>query len=211
MTDKQDDTGPKERRKRRDTGALTDLVLEAANKEFGTHGYAGATTAAIARRADVTEAQLFRLFGSKDALFRAAIFQPLNRHFAEFFRTVAEKPGSIRHSAHDYIDALQDFMEQNSGMLQSLIVASAYSPDFSKQVREMDGLREYFDTGAQTMAKRRGGDLGFDPALMVRVSFAAVLANVMFKDWLFPADVPPSDVRRAIAHFVTDGIAIADE
>ena len=61
------------RRKRRSSEEVADRILEAAAEEFETAGYSGATTAAIARRAEVTEAQIFRFYGSKQELFRAAI------------------------------------------------------------------------------------------------------------------------------------------
>jgi hypothetical protein len=42
---------------------------------------------------------------------------------------------------------------------------------------------------------------------MVRVSFVAVLASLMFKDWLFPAGMASEDeIREAIVDFVIDGI-----
>ena len=41
--------------------------------------------------------------------------------------------------------------------------------------------------GAAMMTQRVRDNPAVDPALMVRFSFAAVLANLMFKDWPFPA------------------------
>jgi hypothetical protein len=42
---------------------------------------------------------------------------------------------------------------------------------------------------------------------MVRVSFVAVLASLMFKDWLFPKGLASdADIREAIVDFVIDGI-----
>jgi hypothetical protein len=41
----------------------------------------------------------------------------------------------------------------------------------------------------------------------VRVSFAAVLANLMFRDWLFPPGIASdTEIREAIAAFVIEGI-----
>ena len=57
------------------------------------------------------------------------------------------------------------------------------------------------------MEDRLGTDLAVDAALMVRVSFAAVLANVMFKDWLFPKGISSDGaIRDAVIDFVIDGI-----
>jgi len=189
---------------------VAERILEAAAEEFELSGYSGATTAAIARRADVTEAQIFRFYSSKQELFRAAIFTPLNKHMAEFQARTAPSMKSIaadRQVARQYILELQDFIEAHSRMFMSLIVASAYSPDLVEGVSEMEGLRDYFDKGASTMTERVGKDSAVDPELMVRVSFAAVLANLMFKDWLFPAGLADKDaIRESIVDFVIDGI-----
>lgn len=198
------------RRKRRSSEEVADRILEAAAEEFEKAGFAGATTAAIARRADVTEAQIFRFYGSKQELFHAAIFKPLNRHFMEFHAVNRAEPGdaqSMREMARRYIEELQDFMRQHSRMFMSLIVASAYSPGATNPVSEMEGLRAYFAQGAEVMTRRVGEGAPIDPQLMVRVSFAAVLANLMFKDWLFPAGAASDEaIREAIAAFVIDGI-----
>jgi AcrR family transcriptional regulator len=200
-----------QRRKRRSSEEVADRILEAAAEEFELAGYTGATTAAIARRAEVTEAQIFRFYESKQELFRAAIFTPLNRHFAAFHAANIAQPGdsgSMREMARRYICELQDFMAQHSRMLMSLIVASAYSPESTDGVGELEGLRAYFDQGASVMAKRMaGGEASVDPKLMVRVSFVAVLASLMFKDWLFPKGLASDhDIREAIVDFVIDGI-----
>jgi len=61
-------------------------VLRAAQIEFGTGGYSGTTTEAIARRVGVSQPYLFRLFPSKKALFLAAMercFDSLTTIFEE--------------------------------------------------------------------------------------------------------------------------------
>lgn len=193
---------------------MADRILEAAAHEFGQSGYAGATTAAIARRAEATEAQIFRLWGSKQELFRAAIFTPLNRHFDEFQSRFAVEAGgaeSRRELARRYIRELQDFCSENSAMLMSLIVAAAYSPDATGGPDEIEGLRAYFGRGAATMAATGASGGTVAPELMVRVSFAAVLACVLFRDWLFPAGLAGEEqVREAIVDFVIDGLRATD-
>lgn len=203
-----DDARP--RRRRRSSEEVADRILEAAAEEFELAGYAGATTAAIARRADVTEAQIFRFHASKQDLFRAAIFTPLNRHFADFQarndpEMVGERPGY--ELAHKYIGELQDFMASHSRMFMSLIVASAYSPDNADSMTELQGLQAYFEQGKAMMRARVGERPRVSPELMVRVSFAAVLANLMFRDWLFPPGLAgDGEIRDAIAAFIIQGI-----
>ena len=48
-------------------------ILDAAKRVYAVHGFRGATTRLIAIEADVNEVTLFRLFGSKAALFEALV------------------------------------------------------------------------------------------------------------------------------------------
>jgi AcrR family transcriptional regulator len=52
-------------------------LLDAARTVFLRHGYAGARTKDIAKEAGVTEPVLYQHFESKEALFQAAILEPL--------------------------------------------------------------------------------------------------------------------------------------
>jgi len=65
-------------------------VVEAALEEFAQAGLAGASTEAIAKRAGISHAYLFRLFGTKRDLFLAAVdraFGHVLDVFAEAWRT----------------------------------------------------------------------------------------------------------------------------
>jgi len=48
-------------------------ILDSAVTVFGRKGFEGATTRALARRAGVSEAMIFRFFPDKAALYRAII------------------------------------------------------------------------------------------------------------------------------------------
>ena len=57
-------------------------LLEAAESIFAEQGFAGATTAAIARRAGVPKANLHYYFATKEGLYRAVIERVLNAWLA---------------------------------------------------------------------------------------------------------------------------------
>jgi AcrR family transcriptional regulator len=197
------------RRKRRSPDEIRQRVLDAAAQEFEQFGYSGATTAAIAKRADVTEAQIFRYFNAKSELFNAAVFEPLNRSFAEFNAQMLADGGSesIRDGAPAYIAELQQFMDRHSKTLMTMVVARAYEKAAGAEPRIGEDLREYFDIGAAVMRKRVQGEPRVPPELMVRVSFAAVLGCALFKDWMFPPGLASDEaIRQATIDFVVDGI-----
>lgn len=205
------------RKKRRSSEEIMERLIHAAREEFKRSGYVGATTAAIARNADITEAQLFRYFESKADLFREAVFEPLNKHFAEFnarYPTNSSSKGNIRDRARLYITELQQFLDEHSKLMLSLVVAQLFTSGNPQGARgqgvgEIESLRHYFKRGAATMGSRVEKNPKVDPQLLVRVSFAAVLGCVMFKDWIFPAGLASDEeISAAIIDFVIDGISV---
>lgn len=196
------------RRQRRSTEELLTRILHAAAEEFKKNGYVGATTAVIAKKAEVTEAQLFRYFDSKATLFREAVFNP----FYEQLQTFMEEHGDatrdivgIRSDSAKYIEALYNLLRENLGYIKTLTVAHAYEAQQPKGVDVIASLQKYFERGEQEMLRRQG--LKMDPKLLVRVSFAAVLGCVIFSDWLFPPGLADEDeIQAAIQGFVIEGV-----
>jgi AcrR family transcriptional regulator len=64
-------------------------ILDAALEEFAEHGYHGASTEAIARRAGISQPYVFRLFGTKKDLFKAVTSRCF-RQTLELFQRAAE-------------------------------------------------------------------------------------------------------------------------
>jgi AcrR family transcriptional regulator len=61
----------------RDLNRTREQIMAAAQKEFAAHGFAGARTDAIARRARVNERMIFYCFDSKEGLYRAVLTEKL--------------------------------------------------------------------------------------------------------------------------------------
>jgi AcrR family transcriptional regulator len=108
-------------------------VLDAARVEFARHGLHGASTDAIARSAGISQPYLFRLFGSKKALFIAVNAQCFQRTL-ELFRSAAA--GTSGQDALDAIAAAYgELIESDRTMLQGQLQAYAASV-FDDDVRE---------------------------------------------------------------------------
>jgi AcrR family transcriptional regulator len=185
-------------------------IVQAARAEFQQSGFSGTTTAQIARKADVTEAQLFQYFGSKANLFRETIFNPLDEQLRQFIGShipVLGNAKSLADMARLYTSELQRFISDNSEMLTSLVVAQTYDDGNGHGVAGINSLSTYFQRGAATMTNRMRSRPKVAPQLMVRVSFAAVLGCIMFKDWIFPRGIASEeDIKAAINDFVLEGI-----
>jgi AcrR family transcriptional regulator len=198
------------RRAPRSSQEIMNRIVNAATREFARHGFAGATTAAIARSADVTETQLFRYFDSKAKLFHETIFKPLDEHFERFndqHPTDSRSP-HLRENAYLYISQLQSFIGEHAEMLKSLIVAQVYDDDIAQSMRQIGSLDRYFSRGEAVMMKT-SRQPRVDPKLLVRVSFFAVLAAVIFKNWIFPPGMASdAEIRDAINDFVWEGASI---
>jgi AcrR family transcriptional regulator len=200
------------RRKRRSSEEILERSINAAAEEFRRSGFAGTTTAAIAQRADVTEAQLFRYFRSKTHLFNEAIFKPLSEHvvqFSETHLTETYTQSNFREAARLYIGELQNFIDSNAEMLMSLLVAQTYPPGDAQGGAEFDSLQAYFERAAAMMSQREDRHPAVDPRLMVRVSFAAIMGGILFKRFVFPQGLASDkEINTAIVDFVMDGISV---
>jgi AcrR family transcriptional regulator len=100
-------------------------VLEAARHEFAQHGLHGASTDAIARRAGISQPYLFRLFGSKKALF-IAVNEQCFRRTLELFREAASGK-SDQDALRAIGDAYARLIESDRTMLQGQLQAYAAS------------------------------------------------------------------------------------
>jgi AcrR family transcriptional regulator len=183
-------------------------IVHAARSEFKRSGFSGATTAAIAREADVTEAQLFRYFGSKANLFRETIFKPVDQHLIKFTNKHLpdiRRAQSLPEMSKLYATELQHFIRENSGMLASLVLAQTFRAEGGQS--GINSLQNYFDRCSALMSMRLKDRAKVDPRLTVRVVFGAVLASVMFKEWLFPPGLTDDEaITAAVIDFIQEGI-----
>ena len=67
-----------------------ELILDAAMRVFGEHGYVGSTTAEIARAAGVSQPYVVRMFGTKEKLFIEVLHRALGTLLAVFRGALAE-------------------------------------------------------------------------------------------------------------------------
>lgn len=197
-------------RKRRSQKDILGRIVNAAEEEFKRAGFAGATTAAIARKASVTEAQIFQHFGSKSNLFRETIFKPLDQHLLNFIIKQAakgHKKARLGLKNELYTTELQHFITEHSDLMASLVVAQRYDAGKTHGVGEINSLSTYFEHAAAGMASVMGDKPKVAPKVIVRVTFAAVLGCVLFRDWIFPPGLASEkEITAAVNAFVMEGL-----
>ena len=201
------------RRKRRTAQDIRERLLAAAREEFVAKGLAGATTAAISRRAEVAEIQMFRYFPSKFALFEQAVMAPLRAHFARFnadHGADANDAAAISGHARRYMAELQEFLNLHAELLVSLFMAQHFGPASASEAARLPAsdLQGFFDDAARMMAARAAKPAEVPAETVVRIAFGALLGCITYKDWLFP-DRAGGDaaISAAITEFILAGIA----
>lgn len=137
-------------------------IVDAAVAEFGSRGLEGATTDGIARRAGISQPYVIRLFGTKRALFAAAVDRVFDQ-VEEAFRAVADRvpaDGCFGALGQAYTELLED---RDLLRMQLQAFAAADDPDLRALVRrrmlalhalvgeltgaDSDRLRRFFSTG----------------------------------------------------------------
>jgi AcrR family transcriptional regulator len=113
--------------------ARRDEVLDAALLEFADHGFEGASTEDIARRAGISQPYLFRLFGTKKELFKAAVARCLRETLELFQRAAEGKRGEEALKAIG--EAYQRQLEEDRTRLRAQMQAYAACDD--PEIREI--------------------------------------------------------------------------
>ena len=180
---------------RRAPGEVRELLLEAAEEMFSSHGFDYSSTKRIAERAGVAEALLFRHFGSKAQLFRDAIVEPMvsvlrqytNQWFGYDRPHVAERP------VHEFVEMFFGTLSQRRGSALALTAASNYSSGVVEDAGAplVDVLQAVESVVIQEAG--RFGYAGLNPPITARVGVGSVLAAAVFRGWMFAPGGDPSD------------------
>ena len=129
--------------------ALYLAIVAAAVVEFESHGFELANVSAIAGAAGATKATIYRIFGSKEQLFKVAIRAAIGQvrtPSREF--DVLRPPEAVLHDAANEIAA--SYLTGSAGALwHSVLAERKRFPDFHEEVKEL--LRQ--ETIASSLAR----------------------------------------------------------
>ncbi len=113
-------------------------ILRVAVAEFAQRGLEGTSTEVIAERAGISQPYVFRLFGSKKELFKAAVGRCFDRVRA-VFEAAAQKAGDVpaaerlHEMGHAYVNLLT---EREQLLLQMQAYAACADPEVCRLVRD---------------------------------------------------------------------------
>lgn len=194
---------PRRTRTRRSTEEVRELTLSAARELFAVRGYAGVTTRDVALEAGVTEATIYRQFGTKAGLFDAAVVAPYQRfmsNFTEAWGQELRQPRSGREVVRSFVTLLYDTLSSNRSLILAYICVTRFralpsdngdhGSVISRELTKMD------DWVAQASADLDFLDL--DHPVTVRCSFAMVMGIVLHDDLLFSSGAQHPSRERVI-------------
>ena len=204
---------------RRSSAQVRSLVLGAARELFEERGYDQVSTRDIASRAGVTQALVFRHFGTKIDLFVDAVYLPFSDFVSAYLdrwadgREIDEQTPAADTEA--FVDGLFRVLLENRRMLATLTnVAGRESSDVPARASAL--LAELMDRlqreVVRTVAVR--GTPTLDPAYAVRFAFALVYGAAMLGDALFPEavdDAARSAIADEMAGFVLRGSTLSTD
>lgn len=191
-------------------------MLQAARELFEDQGYERVSTRDVATRAGVTQAAVFRHFGTKNDLFVEAVYQPFSSFLTEYLRRWRESRGgdgmrSLR-DTEEFVGGLFRLLVDNRRLLATLSsVAGAGDSDLSHRAAPLlaDLLDRLEVEVVRTVAAR--GVPTMDPAYSVRFTFALVYGAALLGDTFFPAgtdEAARTAITETMAGFVLRGTTL---
>lgn len=177
------------------------LILEAAARLFGDHGYRGATTRRIALEAGVSEVTLFRQFGTKEALLREAIGAPSRR------LRVARLPETPQNPERELVVWCAAYLRQLRAarkVIRKSLAEVADRPSVARRVAALPTaatrrLREYLERASQLRVLPSEFDVTAAATVLSGVLFADAIGRDLMPDE-FPE--PAREVHKVYVRFV---------
>ena len=178
------------------TPETRELILVAARRRFATHGYDAASLRVIASDAHVDPALLIHYFGTKEALFIAAVGLPAR--LAEVFADIVSLPK--KQAAETLVRRYLDIVDSESS--RNTVLALVRSAVSSDQAASM--LRRLLSDMLLDVIERRPGK--GDPRLRASLIAAQLVGIAMLRHVL---KLPP--LAKVIADDIVDLVAPAIE
>jgi AcrR family transcriptional regulator len=168
------------RRLRRSGDEVRQLLLAAARDLFSEKGYSETTTREIIKRAGVSDQSLYFHFESKQALFEAAMLEPLGEFIGAYVAAGSSAPLEDTDS--------EEMLSRYVGGLYDLIVANrqvflALSPEQVEHEPARGIIAEIENFSARFADSHQ---LDFDPVFASRAVLSLVVSLALFHDSLLP-------------------------
>jgi TetR/AcrR family transcriptional regulator, regulator of autoinduction and epiphytic fitness len=175
-------------------------VLDAAVEEILEKGYAGATLASIAERAQVSTATVFKHFRTKADIFGAI----MGRTFGNEAESLPPEPeagdpqAGLMAIGHDYAHAITD--PQIRALFRVMIAEVPRFPELGQELYEK-GKKPYLDRlGSYLNAEIAAGKLALPDVELAARQFLGMINDLLFWPHMLVMGITESeaDVRRVV-------------
>lgn len=187
------------RRPRRDAAAIRSLLLNSALDLFAQRGFAGTSTREIALNAGVSEALLFRHFGTKVALFEEAVVKPFGRFINDYvdrWEADSEAHDDVAGLAQDYIGGLYDLLREHKHIVVALVATHAYEENLDHVVSKSFTVPMERLESLVTSLTAANQYPNVDSALATRATISMVMGMAVLDEWLYkPGKRRPARAR----------------
>lgn len=202
---------------RRSPEEVDRLVCDAARNLFALKGYAGSTTREIAAMAGVHEPLLYRRYGSKAGLFRAAVLVPFGEVISEYLKkwgAQVDEPAPLRELVEGFIDPLYRLLRGHRELAMALVQGNPLIPsapdtsdDGGAWPAEIAEILQQLVPQLEIEGARRG--LRVDASTTNIVVLGMVLGLALF-DPVLPTNAinaTPSQLSQAMVELVLHGVS----
>ena len=205
---------------RRSPEEVDRVVCDAARHLFAVKGYAGSTTREIAALAGVHEPLLYRRYGSKAGLFRAAVLVPFGDVISSYLRTwerQVDEPAPLRDLVTGFIDPLYRLLREHRELAMALVQGHQQLPNPSDPSEtgaawpaEIAEILQQLVPQLELEGARRG--LHVDPSTTNILVLGMVAGLALFDPILSTnaVNTTPSQLSQAMVELVLHGVSPSD-
>lgn len=186
--------------------------MSAARAAFGQYGYSATTTSGIAQRAGVSEPMIYRHFGSKEALFDAAVLTPFTEFLAQHLTEWQQrKPGSrpaVEEAEQLFNDLIRLFMEARDIARPLLAVYQFENPSGALKRRLEKSMREVVTLVEQRASSEAATReyVGVDMPALARIMVGVCFSLVTFPRLFDMDQLPRTRLVRELARLTMHGV-----
>lgn len=188
------------RRPRLRSGVARGLIVDAARELFAAHGYRTTTTQQIAIKADISETLIFYHFGSKQALFAAAVVDPVISLLAETVSAWDEhhpRQMSLEELVGEWVARIYRRVAEQHDVIRPLLAVAMLEPGVLRGIDLARTIEEPLRLIAESVAAEfsRRGLRGIDVSLALRLSFLSIATSALFLPFTYNSgdDMPGSE------------------
>ena len=189
---------------RRGTEHVRTLILHAARELFATKGYNGTTTKEISRKSSVSEPVIFGNFGSKAALFGAAVAEPFTAAIERYEESWRRPDETVESRVDRLVRDLFELARSNKVLLLSALLRRSIGDNGDEEGILLDRIATVVQGMRQDpIMKDRARLYELDTPASIATTAAMVIGVVLLEELFFARGTRKPGRERIIAELTS--------